>query len=312
MSYVYLRVMRSCILYFLLFACGTVFGQGSYSLPLLNTAIDVVCFGEDTSDILLYNMHDNENTSSLAGRVFGEKYAGSYYELIHTGKRNISFLYGEDSIHIDPNRIYTDTGVWKQLAKNEILDSMAYDIIAAWRDSLMAKLNIESRSLVIALHNNTKNNYGFRSYKRGKEYEDEAQALKKGAVRCKDDFYFVTDSDLFARLSTGSYNVVLQSTETLTDDGSLSVYCSQLGIPYINVEARHGHLSRQIKMLIFAYQVLIEDGEIGSEAKKKKRQQKKAYRQLLKAAKSYCPGLTFMASTICSISFKPNAVKTPD
>jgi hypothetical protein len=44
----------------------------------------------------------------------------------------------------------------------------------------------------------------------------------------------------------------------MTDDGSLSVYCAQLGIPYVNVEAQHGHIWRQLYMLIFALQQLAE------------------------------------------------------
>jgi len=75
-----------------------------------------------------------------------------------------------------------------------------------------------------------------------------------------DDFYFVTDPLIFQILSSGRYHVVLQAEETLTDDGSLSVYCAQLGIPYINVEAQHKHLVRQTKMLIYAYQKLVMDG----------------------------------------------------
>jgi hypothetical protein len=67
----------------------------------------------------------------------------------------------------------------------------------------------------------------------------------------------VTDQNIFEKLSTGKYHVVLQNNELMTDDGSLSVYCGQLGIRYINVEAQHNHLIRQIKMLIFAYQKLV-------------------------------------------------------
>jgi hypothetical protein len=33
------------------------------------------------------------------------------------------------------------------------------------------------------------------------------------------------------------------------DDGSLSVYAAKKKIPYINIEALHGHLDEQIRML---------------------------------------------------------------
>ena len=151
---------------------------------------------------------------------------------MHNGKRNISFLLGEDSIHIDPNRIYTDTGIWLQLQKNKITDTLALPVDSYWRDSLLTVLRIQKRSLVIALHNNTNQNYSFKSYMPGGEYEDEAHAVCKGCIRDKDDFYFVTDHGISCdQLCVGQYHVVLQANETMTDDGSLSVYCGRLWHP---------------------------------------------------------------------------------
>ena len=270
----------------LLFCWLTVVGQEKTALPLLDVNIQLIMFGEADADVLLYNMHDNENTSALAGRVFAEKYAGEYFELIHTGKRNLSFLHGEDSVHVDPNRIYTDTGIWLQLEKNEITDTLIFTRIANWRDSLLAIIRPEDRLLVIALHNNTANHYSYKSYKPGEEYADEAKDLSRGSVCDKDDFFFVTDTDQFVSLSSSRYNVVLQSTMTLTDDGSLSVYCYQKGIPYINVEAQHGHLTRQIKMLVYAYQNLVESKWEKEQVKQTRREQKKKLRELIHTAKS--------------------------
>jgi hypothetical protein len=233
------------------------FSQDTLRIPLSGTRIDMVSFGEDSSGVLLYNMHDNENTSAMAGRTLSVLKGGSYYELMHNGKRNISFLFGKDSIHIDPNRIYTDTGIWQQLAKNKITDTLAYRLVASWRDTVLQALQISKRSLVIALHNNTNQYYSFKSYMPDGEYEDEASAVSKGCIRDKDDFYFVTDPDILHYLSFGQYHVVLQANETMTDDGSLSVYCGRYGIPYINVEAQHGHLSRQVCMLGFLYSHLL-------------------------------------------------------
>jgi hypothetical protein len=249
--------MKGYILGLFLFGFSCVYGQDSLQLPLSGTMITLLGFGEDSSGVLLYNMHDNENSSALAGRLLGKKYGGRYYELMHNGKRNISFLLGEDSLHIDPNRIYTDTGVWQQLARNNNTDTLAFRLIAAWRDSLLSLLKINQRTLVIALHNNTDQNYGFGSYMSGGEYENEAEAVYKGCVLDEDDFYFVTDYPVLDKLCFGQYHVVLQAYETLTDDGSLSVYCARYGIPYVNVEAQHGHFFRQLRMLLFAYQQLV-------------------------------------------------------
>ncbi len=249
--------MKGYIFWLFVLTVSFARGQDTLHLPLSGTMIHLVSFGQDSSNILLYNMHDNENTSAMAGRLLTKKGGGIYYELMHTGKRNISLLFGEDSIHFDPNRIYTDTGIWQQLARNKIMDTLAHQLIADWRDSLLSVLKIRERSLVIALHNNTNQNYSFKSYMPNGEYEAEAHAVCKGCVRDKDDFYFVTEYPILDQLCYGQYHVVMQANETMTDDGSLSVYCGRFGIPYVNVEAQHGHLARQISMLLFVYKQLV-------------------------------------------------------
>ena len=231
--------------------------QHQFSIPLCGTDISLAVRGSENSPVLLYNMHDNENTAAIAGRIIAVKYGGQYFELVHNGERNISFVFNEDTISIDPNRIYTDAGIWQQMAKNKSADSLLFMEIAMWRDTLLSILNVNERSLVIALHNNTNKYYSLSSYTSGGEYQTEADTTYEGKIRDKDDFYFVTDPKIFDILSTGRYHVVLQANDSMTDDGSLSVYCGQLGIRYINVETQHNHLIRQIKMLIYAFQHLV-------------------------------------------------------
>ncbi len=253
----YLRRMKG----FLWILLGTfplwLSGQDTIRLPLFGIDLKILYMGSPHAGVMLYNMHDNENTSALAGRVISRKYGGEYFELLHTGKRLLSFALGEDSVHVDPNRIYTDTGIWIQLLKNDIADTLVFDRIARWRDSLLTILKIQDRELVIALHNNTNEKYSFQSYQAGEEFENEAEALYQGKLRDVDDFYFVTDPGIMHALDEGRYNIVLQNNTLMTDDGSLSVYCARAGIPYINVEAEHHHLIRQIKMLIYVFQQLL-------------------------------------------------------
>jgi hypothetical protein len=253
----YLHRMKGLIFILSLFLSGILCAQDSLRLPLLGREVKVYFSGVPQSPVLLYNMHDNENTAATAGRIVSKEYGGEYFELMHEGKRLISFQYGNDSVHIDPNRIYTDAGIWAQLKKNKLTDTLAFQAIQSWRNSLLAILDIAHRQLVIALHNNTNKDYGFKSYGPGEEFENEAAALRKGSVHDQDDFYFVTDPRIMYQLEPGRYNIILQSNTTMTDDGSLSVYCAQLGIPYVNVETQHNRLLRQMKMLIYAYQQLV-------------------------------------------------------
>lgn len=255
----YIRGMNYYMSLYFVVALAHLWDRPETHIPLEDTPITLAMSGDSNASVLLYNMHDNENTSAIAGRLVSSRYGGQYFELLHTGDRNIGFAYGEacDSIFIDPNRIYTDAGIWIQLEKNNSTDTSLFQTIGIWRDSLLSLLRIHERSLVIALHNNTNKFYSVESYIAGGEYEAEADTTYQGKVRDMDDFYFVTDQKIFDMLATGKYHVVLQAEQTLTDDGSLSVYCAQHGIPYINVEAQHDHLVRQIRMLIFAFQKLI-------------------------------------------------------
>jgi hypothetical protein len=242
----------------LLLCCSfAVQAQDTISLPLMGLDIKVLRFGEQGHHVLMYNMHDNENTSAVCGRIMAKKYGGEYIELIHNGKRFFSYAYKKDSMHIDPNRIYTDEGILQQLKKNKVNEPAYFDSIAAWRDTMLQILNLHGRQLVIALHNNTDQNYSFKSYKPGEDLETDAAALHKGVYRDPDDFYFITDERIMTKLAVGRYHIVLQDNTNVTDDGSLSVFCARGGIDYVNVEAQHGHLLRQLKMMIFVFQKLL-------------------------------------------------------
>ena len=53
---------------------------------------------------------------------------------------------------------------------------------------------------------------------------------------------------------------MLQDNANVPDDGSMSVYFAQRGIPYLNIEAHNDHLQEQIEMVRAARQMLVELG----------------------------------------------------
>ncbi|HSF87771.1 MAG TPA: hypothetical protein VLA46_00045, partial [Saprospiraceae bacterium] len=85
--------MKGYIFCLFLFSISCLYGQDTIHMPLSGTMIHLVSFGQDSSPVLLYNMHDNENSSAMAGRILSWNKGGRYYELMHNGKRNISFLF---------------------------------------------------------------------------------------------------------------------------------------------------------------------------------------------------------------------------
>lgn len=101
----------------------------------------------------------------------------------------------------------------------------------------------------MTLHNNSEGEYSAASYLPEGELALDAAAVHLPPEADPDDFFFVTDPDLFAGLAEEGFTVVLQNNARATDDGSLSVWAARQGIPYVNVEAQHGHRERQIEML---------------------------------------------------------------
>lgn len=286
------------------------------TFTLGDSTVQLIVHRSAKSGFLYYNMHDDENTSVDAARDIVKQYGGELYELVHTGRRFVGFNYDSAYYLIDPNRIYTDAGVWRELRRIALRDSLiraealrAADVarLAEQRDSLMAIdsmlyvllsaqdftkgvyamlqegrlvirlplpplqftardtqvfhlvrdfakaliaiMHVDAQDMVVALHNNTNNGYSLESYAVGNIYEDEAHAIYRGWHPDPDDFYFVTDRRIFEALQPNHFHIVLQDNTRMTDDGSLSVYCGQRGIPYINVEAQHGHLKEQKEML---------------------------------------------------------------
>jgi hypothetical protein len=61
----------------------------------------------------------------------------------------------------------------------------------------------------------------------------------------------VSDATLLAAFKPLGYNVVLEHARDAKPDGSLSVYCGlqEKPIPYVNIEALHGHRDPQQRMI---------------------------------------------------------------
>ena len=197
--------------------------------------------------IIYFNMHDNENTAVTAADSIVSQHGGQFIELKHRGKRWVEIkTVDKTSFCFDPNRIFTDLGIYKTLRtclsyniENQKLVKNFANFIT---DSLLNKPKI-----IIALHNNV-NGYSIKEYLEKGLYRHNADKIHVNEDLSIYDFYLVNDSTHFDYFQRLNYNVVLLS-KNADDDGSLSVYCQQENIPYINVEAKEGHFQEQYKML---------------------------------------------------------------
>ena len=204
------------------------------------------------------NLHDDESTSVEAAIDVIHERGGRVVELTHSGDRNVTFRVGGRTYQADPNRMFTDAGRRRTLAALSSADPAALAALAAFADRVLEAYEAAGVDVVVTLHNNTPDHYSARSYEPGAEYASDAAAVTVHEGADPDDFFFVTDRPIYEALVARGFNAVLQDNDAATDDGSLSVWAAQTGMPYVNVEAQHGHRAEQARMLDALLDVLAD------------------------------------------------------
>lgn len=220
-------------------------------VTLGQTTIDILVSDSEAPGYTYLCLHDDEDTSAEAVLDVIGRNGGRLVELRHTGDRNIVFVLDNERYTFDPNRIFTDEGAEASLTRLGRADADALRAVRTFADQILEILSIEPGQILVAAHNNTRGAYSIMSYMPGGEEATNARFLHHADQDNPDDFFFVTDQELYARIREANFNVVLQNNEEVHDDGSLSVYAARNGIPYVNVEAQHGHVEQQVKMLEF-------------------------------------------------------------
>lgn len=247
-----LGILASCF-----FGCGepTDAQLKRFEYQLGNNAVVTVLHEVAGSNLLFFNMHDDENTAVEAGLRVIELRGGRLLELQHSGNRLVSFEIASDTYKFDPNRIFTPLGIKKTLDRYSQAAPSAVQAVQSFSNSLIEDSRLGETELIVTLHNNGEGEYSAESYLPEGEYAIDAEAVHIQAGLDPDDFFFVTQDRLFQLFKSAGYNVVLQNNATVTDDGSLSVWAGRERIPYINVEAQHGHLAEQVEMVLEVYRI---------------------------------------------------------
>lgn len=228
------------------------FKEKTLSLPKKKVNVRIHSYGNGP---VFFNMHDDENTSTEAVLQVMVDSGGTYIELVHNGARNISFRKGRKSYTFDPNRIFTDEGIKATLERNGRFDPKALKEVRKFAENLMEIVLQHSPKYLFTLHNNTPENLTVYSFAPGREYQNDAEVIYADSTVDHDDFILVTKRLFFDYYSICNQNVVLQN-QNPTNDGSLSVWAALQNIPYINIEAEHGHVEEQKRMIILTYQMM--------------------------------------------------------
>lgn len=206
----------------------------------------------------LINVHDDENTSVVAGKIVIEQTGGRLIELTHSGRRNIRFNLNGEQFAFDPNRIFSDAGIRDTLERQSTYSEAAHRAVKQFATQWLEYFALDQQPNIIALHNNSEGSLSIHSYQPGGEHADAAVAVYVAAQRDPDDFFYVTDQRFFDYLKARNFNVLLQDNANVPDDGSLSVYFARKKIPYVNIEAESDHLNAQIEMVRVALEMYEE------------------------------------------------------
>jgi hypothetical protein len=199
-------------------------------------------------------LHDNEKTNIEAFLSIKDIPDDIIlFEVRQTGEKLIKYEMDNKDYLFDPNRIFTETGIAKTLANyNTVFPRQLNEKVRSFADSLLSIIIPQiNGKYIVAIHNNTDGNFSALTYKNSKDANDVFISQNEDT----DDFFIVTNRADFDYLKSLNQNVVLQS-ENAEDDGSLSIYCQKKGIPYINIEAQHGHKDKQVKMIEMALSLI--------------------------------------------------------
>lgn len=193
-----------------------------------------------SKDIVYVSLHDDEITSVNSVKRLLERQPGLLIKIENNRTRNVKFRLNGRYYTFDPNRMFSRVGIIQTLTMFGSVNIKAVDEIEKFADKVL-QLIPENPGCIIALHNNTNGKFSVNSYLPGNIREKDAKKLFINPEEDPDDVFLTTDSVLFGNLSFDNYNTILQDNENAKKDGSLSIYCGEKGIRYVNCETEHGH-----------------------------------------------------------------------
>lgn len=203
----------------------------------------------DVKDIVYINLHDDEQSSVEAAQNLLKKEGGLLIKFENNRKRNIRFRLKGRYYTFDPNRMFSGEGASQSLKELGRVSNDAVKEVEKLGQRIVQFIP-ENPSCVVALHNNTEGRFGVNSYRPGSSIAGNAKIFYENPDDDPDDIFFTTDSILYHRLSNEKFNSIWQDNMNVRRDGSLSVYCGERNIRYVNCETQHGKTEKYLTMLL--------------------------------------------------------------
>ena len=222
--------------------------EKKYSYHLGDSLIKLVVlqYGK-RSDIVMLNLHDDETTSVEAAKLVLEETGGILIKIDNSNNRLLEFTSNGKLYRFDPNRMFSMVGIKASLGKHSQVNNAAASSIRGFARFVLNKIPVTTSTL-IALHNNDADRLTISSYMPGNDYGPDVSDVAAITGTDPDNFLFTTDALVFRQLKD-SFNIASQHNQKAKDDGSLSVYYGRRRKSYVNVEAEHGQVEEQVRMI---------------------------------------------------------------
>ncbi len=217
-------------------------------VPLADTSITFHCHRPENHRLMFLVIHDDENTSTRVAYAAMDDFGASLLELKNDGKYFFTLKVDSIAFIFNPNRIFSLNGIEGTLEQMGPCTPEVVEQINHF-SGLVAGAFFYEPEFIVALHNNRNGGFSIKSYLTDSLLMQVAEKVHVNSEKDPDDFFYVIDPHHYDLLSEKGFNVILQTRAPFEDDGSLSVWCARLGIPYINVEAEHGRDVEQMLML---------------------------------------------------------------
>lgn len=198
-------------------------------------------------------IHDNEHTARKTSRYALKKYGGTLFEILNNNQRYITQKIDGYYISYDPNRIFTDKGLWDNLVyvnpdvpENTLKKLMK--MARTNRNNFLKMLLRNRKDFIISIHTNNRTTSLSIHYFLLDENKKSFQVHVNQNQHPKNFIYTINYFDYIYFTKLG-YNVVLQKESDICDDGSLSIYMARKKMKYITIEVLEGFFTEQRKML---------------------------------------------------------------
>jgi len=136
----------------------------------------------------MINVHDDENTSVLAGKVIVKESGGRLIELVHSGGRLVEFTLDGQAYRFDPNRIFSDEGIRATLSRRSNYSEAAHKVVKDFAKKFIEQFALDREPVIVALHNTDGHGLTINSYRAEGDMSSASSTLHASARRSLGDF----------------------------------------------------------------------------------------------------------------------------